>query len=181
MLGCPPWRRIVCSAPVAVLAALALTVPASAAGGSSHHSPQRLHPYHVGHFHSVGTHWTLKVEHLNRHASAHVRHVDAHNRPAGLGHRYVLVRISGKLTSHGIGDLAYDQSFRLLVGGHSYAPANVFLWHGLQQSGTVHAGEVVMAKVPFRVTRRDASHRMILRAVSQLDWHSPARYFRTRN
>ena len=181
MLGCPPWRRILCSAPVAVVAALALTVPASAAGALSHHSSQRLHPYHVGHFHSVGTHWNLKVEHLNRHGNSHVRRADAHNRQAGSGYRYVLVRISGKLTSHGVGGLGYDESFRLLVNGHDYAPANVFLWHGLQQSGTVHHGEVVVAKVPFRVTRHDASHRMILRAVSQLDWRSAPRFFRTRN
>jgi hypothetical protein len=181
MLGCPPWRRILCSAPVAVLAAaLALTVPASASAASVHQS-QRLHPYHVGHFHSVGTHWNLKVEHLNRYGNSHVRRADARNRPAGAGYRYVLVRISGRLASHGIGGLGYDESFRLLVDGRSYAPANVFLWHGLQQSGTAHHGEVVVAKIPFRVTRHDASKRMILRAASQLDWRSAPRYFRTRN
>jgi hypothetical protein len=38
-----------------------------------------------------------------------------------------------------------------------------------------------VAKVPFLVTRHDASHRMILRAVSQLDWRSAPRFFRTRN
>jgi hypothetical protein len=181
MLGCPPWRRILASAPVAILAALALSVPASAAGASSHHAPQRLHPFHVGHFHSVGSHWNLKVEHLNRHGNAHVRRADSHNHAPGAGYRYVLVRICGKLASHGVGGLGYDESFRLLIGAHSYSPANVYLRRGLQQSGTVSHGEVVVAKVPFRITRSDASHRMILRAVSELDWHAAPKFFRTRN
>jgi hypothetical protein len=181
MPGCPPWRRVLLTSPVAALAALALSVPASSAVAASGHSSQRLHPYHVGHFHPVGSHWALKVVHLNRFGNSHVRRADSHNHGPGADHRYVLVRISGRLLSHGVGDLGYDESFRLLVAGHRYPPAHVFLWHGLPQSGTVTHGEVVVAKIPFRVTRKDASHRMILRAVSQLDWRPAPRFFRTRN
>jgi hypothetical protein len=87
--------------------------------------------------------------------------------------------VSGKLVTHGIGGLGYDESFRLLIGRHVYRPAHVVLRHGLPQSGVVSHGMVVMAKVPFLVAHGDLHRQMILRAASLLDWHSAPRYFRT--
>jgi hypothetical protein len=179
MAGRPRWRRILLTVPVAVLAALALCLPATGAATAPHDSHQQLHPYRIGHFHAVGSHWHLKVEHLNRNGNGHVRHADRHNRAAGARHRYVLVRVRGKLAAAGVGSLAYDESFRLLVDGRRHAPAHVFLWHGLPQSGTVDHGEVVVVKIPFRVSRAEARKPMILRALSQLDWQSAPRFFRT--
>jgi hypothetical protein len=174
----PPWR-IPATAPVAVLAAVALAVPASGAAASARHLSQAAHPYQVGHFHAVGSHWNLKVEHLNRNGNADVRRADPLNRAPRPGYRYVFVRVSGKLTSHGIGGLGYDESFRLLVDTHSYAPSTVTLRHGLPQCGVVRHGQVVVAKIPFLVKRSQLSRRMVLRALSQLDWHSTPRFFRT--
>jgi hypothetical protein len=176
MLGRPPWRRFLTASPVALIAALALAVPAAAASSAN---PSFQHPYPVGHFHAVGSHWNLKVEHLNRTGNRDVRLADPINPAPRHGYRYVFVRVSGKLLSSGPGGLAYDESFRLVIGHHRYAPAHVTLRHGLPQSGVVSHGMVVTAKVPFLVKQRDLKRRMILRACSQLDWHSPAKYFRT--
>jgi hypothetical protein len=179
MPGRPPWRRILATAPVAVLAALALAVPASGAAASAQHPSQAAHPYQVGHFHAVGSHWNLKVEHLNRNGNADVRLADPLNHAPRPGYRYVFVRVSGKLASHGVGGLGYDESFRLLIGAQTYSPANVTLRHGLPQCGVVNHGQVVVAKIPFLVPRTQLSHPMVLRALSQLDWHSAPRFFRT--
>jgi hypothetical protein len=176
MLGRPPWRRLLAATPVALIAAFALAVPAAAAPAVDR---SLQHPYRIGHFHAVGSHWNLKVEHLNRNGNRDVRLADPFNPAPRPGYRYVFVRVSGKLLSHGPGGLGYDESFRLVVGHHSYAPAHVTLRHGLPQSGVVSHGMTVMAKVPFLVKHRDLKTRMILRACSQLDWHSPAKYFRT--
>jgi hypothetical protein len=178
MPGRPPWRRILAIAPVAVVTALALVAPTSAAAAASTHSKQALHPYHVGHFHAVGSHWNIKVEHRNLHGNYDVRHADAFNRAPRHGYRYVLVRISGRLLSQ-VGGLAYDEKFRLLVGGQPLSPAHVNLRHGLEQSGIVNHGQVVTAKIPFLVKHSQLHQRMILRAVSQLDWRSAPRFFLT--
>jgi hypothetical protein len=175
MLGRPPWRRLLAGTPVALIAALSLAMPASGAAAST---PSVQHPYRVGHFHQVGTHWNLKVEHRNMHGNRDVRLADPLNLAPGRGHRFVLIRVNGKLVS-GVGGLGYDESFRLIVGRHVYRPAHVELRHGLPQSGVVSHGMVVMAKIPFLVSHRDLHRRMILRATSLLDWHSAPRYFRT--
>jgi hypothetical protein len=178
MPGRPPWRRILATAPVAVVTALATVAPTSAAAAGSTQSSQPLHPYRVGHFHAVGSHWNIKVEHRNLHGNDDVRHADAFNRAPAHGYRYVLVRIGGRLLSQ-VGGLAYDEKFRLLVGGHTLSPAHVNLRHGLEQSGVVNRGQVVTAKIPFRVKHSQLHQQMILRAVSQLDWQSPPSFFRT--
>jgi hypothetical protein len=178
MPGRPPWRRILATAPVAVLTALALVAPSSASAAASTHSSQALHPYRVGHFHAVGSHWNIRVEHRNLHGNYDVRHADAFNRAPQPGYRYVLVRISGRLLSR-VGGLAYDEKFRLLVGGQLLSPARVNLRHGLEQSGIVNHRQVVTAKIPFLVKHSQLHQQMILRAVSQLDWQSPPRFFLT--
>jgi hypothetical protein len=178
MPGRPPWRRILATAPVAVVTALALVAPTSASAAAATHSKQALHPYRVGHFHAVGSHWNIKVEHRNLHGNDDVRHADAFNRAPKSGYRYVLVRVSGRLLSQ-VGGLGYDEKFRLLVGGHALSPARVSLRHGLEQSGIVNHGQVVTAKIPFLVKHSQLHQTMILRAVSQLDWQSPPRFFRT--
>jgi hypothetical protein len=176
MLGRPPWRRSFAAAPVALIAALVLAVPAAGAPAASNRSLH--HPYHVGHFHAVGSHWNLKVEHRNLHGNRDVRRADPFNPAPRPGYRYVLVRVSGKLLSH-VGGLGYDESFRLVIGHHRYAPAQVQLRRGLPESGVVSRGMVVTAKIPFLVKHRDLKRRMILRACSMLDWDSPPKYFRT--
>jgi hypothetical protein len=178
MPGRPPWRRILATAPVAVVTALALVAPTSAAAAPTTHSSRALHPYNVGHFHPVGSHWSIKVVHRTLHGNDDVRHADGFNRAPRHGYRYVLVRISGRLRSQ-VGGLAYDEKFRLLVGGHTLSPAHVTLRHGLEQSGVVNHGQVVTAKIPFLVRHSQLQQRMILRAVSRLDWQSPASFFRT--
>lgn len=133
----------------------------------------------MGHFHPVGSHWTLKVEHRNLRGDRVVRRADPLNPAPRPGYRYVLVRVSGRLLSHGVGGLGYDESFRLLVGHRRYHPVRVTLHRGLPESGVVSHGMVVTAKIPFLVAHRDLRRRMILRAASLLDWHSAPRYFRT--
>jgi hypothetical protein len=49
----------------------------------------------------------------------------------------------------------------------------------LEQSGIVNHGQVVTAKILFLVKHSQLHQQMILRAVSELDWKSPARFFRT--
>jgi hypothetical protein len=178
MFGRPPWRRILATAPVAVVTAIALVAPTSASAAPAARSLQALHPYRIGHFHAVGSHWNIKLEHRNLHGNYDVRHADAFNRSPQHGYRYVLVRIRGQLHAK-VGGLGYDEKFRLLVGTHIYSPAHVSLRHGLPQTGIANHGGVVVAKVPFLVKHSQLHEQMILRAVSQLDWHSAPRYFRT--
>jgi hypothetical protein len=178
MPGRPPWRRILATAPIAIVTALTLVAPTSATAAAATQPSQALHPYRVGHFHAVGSHWNVRVEHRNLHGNYAVRHADEFNRAPEHGYRYVLVRISGRLLSQ-VGGLAYDERFRLLVGGHALSPARVNLRHGLEQSGIVNHGQVVTAKIPFLVKHSLLHQQMILRAVSQLDWQSPPRFFRT--
>jgi hypothetical protein len=163
MPGRPPWRRILATAPVAFVMALALVAPTSAASAAaSTHSKPALHPYRVGHFHAVGSHWNIKVEHRNLHGNHDVRHADAFHHAPWQGYRYVLVRIGGRLLAQ-VGGLAYDEKFRLLVGGHALSPAHVDLRHGLEQSGIVNHGQVVTAKIPFLVKHSQLHQQMILR------------------
>jgi hypothetical protein len=179
MLGRPRRRqRILLVGSVAVITSLALAIPASVSSAAANHS--KAHPYTVGHFHRVGTRWAIKVLSRDLHANRQVHRASHGNAAPPEGFRYVLVKVRGKLTCSGVGGLGYDESFRLIVNGRRYSPANVDLHHGLAQTGVVHRGEVVTGEVPFLVTISDlqAGH-IVLRAASQLDWHSPAGFFRT--
>jgi hypothetical protein len=175
----PPTRHQGLAAAIVAGAASATLIAAPAGAACAGAAPA---PLSFGHYHAIDRAWRVKVVERDLHADAAIADANIYNAPPRSGYRYVTVKVRGRKTSAGSGDLDFDEEFRLL--GHRthtlYREAAEVAPDDLLDQNEVARGGTVSGNILFEVKKADLSAgHVLLRIDSVVNLNGHPKYFQT--